>query len=182
VTAQDVLLIVNHINNHPGDPSLPAPPATPPPYYDVTNDGECTANDALYVINEINRRVSKGGAGEADGEDSASAPVGAAAAIPRSVGGAGLSEPLPSPVSAASPAVRPARDRFDTWTGRRERELPHLPVLTAGSGGEHAGVQAILAARRVWSPRAIEELDAAFSLGDELLPLGGMAGRELVSG
>lgn len=182
VTAQDVLLIINYINKHPGDQSLPAPPATPPPYYDVTDDGLCTANDALFVINEINRRVSKGGAGEAVGADLGASAVVATAAIPRSLGGDGLSVSPPWPGSAANLAVRHAHDRSVTPNGERERELSPFPVLAAGSDGEHAGVRAILAARRVWSPRALEELDAAFSLGDDLLPLSGLAGRDRVSG
>ena len=43
VTAADVLMVINYINAHGGDPFLPPPPASPPPYYDVNDDGFCTA-------------------------------------------------------------------------------------------------------------------------------------------
>jgi len=36
VTPLDVLTLINYINSHPGDLSLPASPASAPPYYDVT--------------------------------------------------------------------------------------------------------------------------------------------------
>jgi hypothetical protein len=61
-TALDVLIIINYINAHPDDASLPAAPALPPPYYDVTNDGLCTANDVLQVINDINAHLPEPGA------------------------------------------------------------------------------------------------------------------------
>lgn len=64
VTPLDVLLLINHINSHPGDPSLPAPPALPPPYYDVNNDNSCTPLDVLLVINYINSHPS--GSGESE--------------------------------------------------------------------------------------------------------------------
>ena len=170
VTAQDVLLIINYINNHPGDQSLPAPPATPPPYYDVTDDGLCTANDALFVINEINRRLSPTGAGEADGEEPAAAAVFVAVALPRAARGDYPSEPQPTAASAACLALRPTRGESATWTGRRDREAAPLPVLAAGRDDGLAGTPAVLVARRVWTRQTLEELDIAFSRWDDLLP------------
>jgi hypothetical protein len=67
IEALDVLLIVNYINAHPGDSSLPKPPAQPPPYYDVDNDGLCAAGDALAVINYINGHPNYESEGEAEG-------------------------------------------------------------------------------------------------------------------
>ena len=52
VTPLDALTIINRLNIHP-DGSLPAPPAAPPPYYDVNDDRLCTAPDVLLVINVI---------------------------------------------------------------------------------------------------------------------------------
>jgi lysophospholipase L1-like esterase len=65
VAADDVLWIINYLNEHVGDPSLPAAPAAPPPYYDVNADGYITAQDALTVIDHINNPPA--GAGEAEG-------------------------------------------------------------------------------------------------------------------
>jgi PKD repeat protein len=59
----DVLILSNHINLHPGDPSLPSAPATSPPFYDVNNDGLITASDVLQVVNRINALI-----GAAEGE------------------------------------------------------------------------------------------------------------------
>lgn len=65
VWPQDVLLIINWINAHPGSSDLPAAPVAPPPYYDVTKDNRCTAQDVLLVINFINSHLA-GGASEAE--------------------------------------------------------------------------------------------------------------------
>jgi len=66
VNASDVILLVNYINSHPNDPSLPAPPTAPPPYYDINNDGLCTPLDVLMVINDVNEPPE--GEGEAVAE------------------------------------------------------------------------------------------------------------------
>ena len=60
VGALDVLLIINYINVHPDDISLPPPGLFPPPYYDVTNDRKVTPSDVLTVINYINSHLSTG--------------------------------------------------------------------------------------------------------------------------
>jgi len=73
VIALDVLTLINHINSHPGDTSLPAPPAAPPPYHDVNDDGDCTALDVLQLINHIN--------GPPAGEGEAAAELGMVAEI-----------------------------------------------------------------------------------------------------
>jgi hypothetical protein len=51
VTPLDVLIIVNYINAHPGDMSLPDVQIAEPPFYDVSGDGLCTPHDVLLVIN-----------------------------------------------------------------------------------------------------------------------------------
>ena len=61
----DVLILINYINHQPNNASLPIPPESPPPYYDVTGDGFCTALDVLTVISYINARSAKSGEGEA---------------------------------------------------------------------------------------------------------------------
>ncbi len=58
------MLIINWINAHPNDPSLPAPPASPPPYYDVSDSDGITALDVLLVINYINSHPTASGEGE----------------------------------------------------------------------------------------------------------------------
>lgn len=60
VTAMDVLLIINEINQY-GSRNLAEANFQAPPYIDVSGDGSCSALDALLVINHIN----SGAAGEA---------------------------------------------------------------------------------------------------------------------
>jgi len=71
VTANDVLILINHVNANSGNSTLPSPPVSPPPYYDVNNDSRCTALDILLVINSINTQTaaasSAGGEGEGRG-------------------------------------------------------------------------------------------------------------------
>lgn len=57
VTALDVLLIINEINQN-GPRDLAQANFQAPPYVDVNGDGYCTALDALQVINVINSRGS----------------------------------------------------------------------------------------------------------------------------
>ena len=64
VTPVDVLTLIVYLNG--GNTSLPAPPATPPPFYDVNDDGACTPLDVLMVIVFINnRQLAESGEGEA---------------------------------------------------------------------------------------------------------------------
>ena len=86
VTPLDVLLIINWINAHPGGTSLPAPPAVPPPYYDVSGgansdgDGQITPLDVLVVINYINSHPAGSPEGESP-ESLVPAPTAAAASL-----------------------------------------------------------------------------------------------------
>jgi hypothetical protein len=59
----DALLLINYINSHPGDSSLPSQPDVPPPYLDVNEDGLVTPGDVLHVVNLINANSE----GEFDG-------------------------------------------------------------------------------------------------------------------
>ena len=59
VTPLDVLLVINYLNSHPGDDSLPAVAIEPPQYYDVDNDGRGTAADALSVVNYLNANAAQ---------------------------------------------------------------------------------------------------------------------------
>lgn len=70
VTAADVLILIRYVNDHVGDPALPALPVSPP-YYDVNDDGLCTALDVLLVVNWINTQNSAsnhGSDGDTGGE------------------------------------------------------------------------------------------------------------------
>jgi hypothetical protein len=69
VAALDVLVLINHLNEH-GARRLPTPDSpdtAPPPYLDTNNDGHLRPLDALLVINLLNRR----GRGQAEGEGTA---------------------------------------------------------------------------------------------------------------
>ncbi len=68
VVAQDALMIINYLNDHPGDSAPPPPPAAPPPFYDVTGDGNIVAQDAIWIINYLNEQLHRG-----DGESDSSA-------------------------------------------------------------------------------------------------------------
>jgi endonuclease V-like protein UPF0215 family len=88
VTANDVLILINHVNGNSGNSTLPSPPVSPPPYYDVNNDSRCTALDILLVINSINTQTAAAssaggeGEGEAEGESVSPDASSAAAALP----------------------------------------------------------------------------------------------------
>jgi hypothetical protein len=53
VTALDALLLINFINAHSGNLSVPSEDV-PPPYFDVDGNGSVTAADVLVVINQLN--------------------------------------------------------------------------------------------------------------------------------
>lgn len=65
ITPSDVLAIINHINSHPVDSSLPDPPASPPPYYNVNGDESIGPADVLMVVNYLNAHPGGAAAGEA---------------------------------------------------------------------------------------------------------------------
>jgi len=66
VTPRDALAIVNYLNAHPGQTSLPSRSAAAPPFYDVNADGACTPHDALLVVNFLERARLATAEGEAD--------------------------------------------------------------------------------------------------------------------
>ncbi|MCY2986427.1 MAG: FG-GAP-like repeat-containing protein [Planctomycetota bacterium] len=60
----DVLIIINYINQHPGDTSLPPAASMPPPFLDVSGDNFVTPTDVLMVISYIDN----GNVASAEGE------------------------------------------------------------------------------------------------------------------
>jgi len=60
VSPVDVLMQINYINSHLGDLELPTTQESPPPFYDASGNGLCTAEDVLLVIMEIDRQLSAG--------------------------------------------------------------------------------------------------------------------------
>jgi hypothetical protein len=68
----DALIAITYLSGHPGETSLPARPAGERPYYDVNNDGVCSAVDVLIVTNWINDHAV--GAGEGESVPNAVAP------------------------------------------------------------------------------------------------------------
>ena len=53
VSPADVLCVMNWLDAHPGDSSLPPIPLVPPPFYDVTGDMLITPADLLCVWNAL---------------------------------------------------------------------------------------------------------------------------------
>ncbi len=89
ITAGDVLVLINDINNKQSR-SLPVPPPAgqwPPPFLDPDGDNAITPNDVLRIINDINQNGPRPVAGEASAEGEGGAMLAAAinilAAIPR---------------------------------------------------------------------------------------------------
>jgi hypothetical protein len=106
VAPLDVLTLINYINAHPNDSSLPPLPAAPPPYYDVNGDDQCTALDVLTVINHINSLPLR----EAEGEEIEfveSSPL--FGRLPPVHAPARVSQPIPSatPTNTTAPMTRP---------------------------------------------------------------------------
>ncbi len=66
VTPLDALIIVNYLNEHPGDPLLPNAATVSPPFYDVSGDNLCTPQDALLVINWLRHQREGSSEGESD--------------------------------------------------------------------------------------------------------------------
>jgi RNA polymerase sigma factor (sigma-70 family) len=96
VAPLDVLTLINRINAHPGDDSLPATPAVPPQYYDVNRDERCNATDVILVINRINASLDQAGEGELGNDDRRApaaefVPAGEALSTPRRMGSAAAS-------------------------------------------------------------------------------------------
>ncbi len=55
VAPVDALIVINYLNTIQGSGQLPAPPASPPPFYDTSGDNVAAPQDALLVINFLNR-------------------------------------------------------------------------------------------------------------------------------
>ncbi len=112
INAADALVIINYINTHSGDGTLPPPPAEPPPYYDVNGDGLCGAIDVLLVINWINTHGLPH-TSDAEGEDASraasSGPVESSAAL------SSEAYPLPATRSAAVSASALPQEADGLW-------------------------------------------------------------------
>lgn len=88
ITAGDVLVLINDINNKQSR-SLPVPPPAgqwPPPFLDTDGDDAVTPNDVIRIINDINnngpRPVAGAASGEGEGGTMLAAGVDVWAAIP----------------------------------------------------------------------------------------------------
>ena len=152
VTPVDVLTLIAYLNGD--NTSLPAPPATPPPYYDVNDDGACTPLDVLIVIVFINnRQLAESGEGEAA---SSSVPM-FAIEMPSSPYLADrLTSPRPAPNGQTSVYNERSASRWAT-ARTADDELDAERTWRAVSDA-------------IWSDGAVEELDAAFAELGAVLP------------
>ena len=126
VTALDALVLINYINAHNGDVSLPAH-ELPPPYLDVDGNGLVTAADVLVVINQLNNAAtSSSSAGNCQGESPG--PSFAEGESPDVGGLTRLSPSLASPLT-----VLPARAVGDAHHETTMAALDRPPVA-GGSG------------------------------------------------
>jgi hypothetical protein len=117
VDASDVLTVINYINGHPSDPSLPDPPASGPPFYDVDDSGDVIPLDALLVINYINSHLGA----SAEGEFAPAFPIADAASVQSSRGDIKASATA-NPVHAER---RSARHNAARWIPRETAASPH---------------------------------------------------------
>lgn len=123
VDALDVLIVINYLNSHPGDPSLPAPPASGPPFYDVDDSGDVTPLDVLLAINYINSHPGAAGEGEF------------APAFPAAEAGADRVPPAGTPPRCATGARPRERIRGDSsLAGRTAFRAAALPAPRFPSG------------------------------------------------
>jgi hypothetical protein len=60
----DALVLINWINLHQPETTLPDPPEHAPPFVDVNGDNACTASDVLWVINKLNGQAEEASEGE----------------------------------------------------------------------------------------------------------------------
>jgi hypothetical protein len=88
----DALILINWMNLHQPETTLPDPPEHAPPFLDVNGDNACTASDVLWVISRINGQA----AGASEGESS-------------------LFATLPMRLPGSSSSTQPA---FPDWTIR----------------------------------------------------------------
>jgi hypothetical protein len=141
VTPLDALLVINYINRHPGETSLPAMPPSPPLYVDVTggSNGEgdlrATPLDVLAVINYINSHSQGSSEGEASPEAATPATepvlispefggdlVGSRALVAPMAGGGPLM--AMNTVNSSRPASLPSWDESDWSALRRTIGVP----------------------------------------------------------
>jgi len=117
VTAQDVLILINYINDNSGNTTLPSSPVSPPPYYDVNDDNLCTALDILMVINWINTQSAASSSGEGEGISRDASPAATAVPLearrspavqPVFATAERLSDPIAAPRPASAPIPPPA--------------------------------------------------------------------------
>ena len=106
ISPSDAVVLTNELNFPTiigPDGRLPAPPANPRYFYDVTGDGYLTPKDVLLVINSLNSGVGGEGNGEGEGEEAAAeASFVALAAMPVTVRPTSASLVSPTATSDAS--------------------------------------------------------------------------------
>jgi hypothetical protein len=121
VTALDALVVINYINGHSGDLSVPASDV-PPPYYDVDGNGLVTAGDVLLIINQLNNAAAGGGgisglaSGESPGGGSAEGEAAGVRSLPIL--------PPPSSPRPSSPAVTADAGESDVWAANPTPDGP----------------------------------------------------------
>jgi hypothetical protein len=54
LSALDILILINYLNVHPVDPTLPGEWSPSSPFLDVNNDGVLTPSDVLTVLDDLN--------------------------------------------------------------------------------------------------------------------------------
>lgn len=156
VTPEDVLTLVLYVNANAGSTALPAPPATPPPYYDVNDDGICSSLDVLELIVHIDNTLAEQ---EGDGE--------AATPVPMFAIGLPSSANSPDRLTNPSLVVNGEVSRGDEWgasfwaTARTADDV----VPTDADSTQKA------LAKAVWDDEAREELDAVFAELKALWPI-----------
>lgn len=133
LTALDALVLINYINAHGGNLSVPADDV-PPPYLDVDGNGLVTAADVLVVINQLNSAATSpsGISGLPSGESPASAFAEGEAP---DVGGLTILPPS-SPESWKTPAGRATRGTHD-GTVRPGFDRPPISVASVPSRFRH---------------------------------------------
>ncbi len=158
MTPNDVLVVINHINAHPRDFSLPPTPVSPPPFPDVGGNGRCTPSDVPAVINEI--IASAVPAAEAEGATQGTgwtAEV-TASLLPALAGAAGPTVALSSaPAAANSSDLDQARSR--------STEVADEPGYTSPPTGYSVRLASIR--RHARAPCDLQDRDAQFLLWGE---------------
>jgi hypothetical protein len=167
VSAIDALLIINYINEITPGTHLPAPPSTPPPYYDVDNNGLVSANDVLQVINYINYPPA---GGDGEGEALQSPPW--ALVLDQSLATA-------MPNTARSAELSRAADE-DFRVGRASslpfRENPQAGSLRHGTKPVAIGLPATrsslgrIVPRRGWGWESLRDLESVVGELEAILP------------